>query len=486
MDQYGTHTKVAYTMPEYDTQLFSGILGKPYISITEEQAEILNPHMIKVRNHPLYVPIASNDNSGNLVVHKKTEDGMIPIQVENISFSEGIIILKGAVSENDNIVVNYTYMEEYFVYRGFWRDLMDFCRIDLNPNQYHTYSDMRLQPSETRPTTNLFNKTIYFFMRPTVEYAISSTNDDLLYGNIKTLNGHVYLPIEKYMTWKEAKAYCESLGGHLAMPKDVTVNNFIKELIKGLASKRFWLGATDEAVEGEWKWIDGSDMVYKNFPESQPDNAGGLEHYLEIANPSTLTHVTAENWWNDLPDASESIAMVCEWDNEDAVFNEVITENQNTLYHKIDDFMPDSDHDIYIGSVYIRQNTSLYSTVLIDTRTRGGGITESMKDSLRKELEPESDFYLDIGFYDGKPYQENGVIIVRLDNSILKEFGGKFTQQDIEEKVKKWLGYGIYPIIEYVDSYSKYDMPQYNLIVEDSYTNVIDETPDIILDCTTI
>ena len=145
--------------------------------------------------------------------------------------------------------------------------------------------------------------------------------------------------------------------------------------------------------------------------------------------------------------------------------------------------MPDNDADIMVGSVYIRQNTSLHSTILTDSRTRGGGILESMPDSLRHELEPESDYYLDIGYYDGKPYQENGVIIVRLDNRLLKEYGGRFTISDIELKVKRWLGVGIYPIIEFVDSYKKEDLPQYTLEIEDNYTNVIDIIPEIFLDC---
>jgi hypothetical protein len=135
-----------------------------------------------------------------------------------------------------------------------------------------------------------------------------------------------------------------------------------------------------------------------------------------------------------------------------------------------------------IGSVYIRQDTSLHSTVITDSRTRGGGVLESMSDSLRHELEPESDFYLDIGFYDGKPYQENGVIIVRLDNKLLKEFGGRFTVGDVEQKVKRWLGAGIYPIIEFVDSYDKNELPQYNLEIEDNYTNVIDIIPVIYIE----
>ena len=169
------------------------------------------------------------------------------------------------------------------------------------------------------------------------------------------------------------------------------------------------------------------------------------------------------------------------WDTENPMLK-----NDLCLYHTIDEYWPEAIEDIYIGSVYIRQNTSLYSTILVDTRTRGGGVLEEIKDSLRRQLEPESDFYLDIGCYDGTPYQENAVIIVRLDNSILEEYGGRFKQGDVEQKVKKFLGLGVYPIIEYVDSYSKYDLPQYNLNVQEEYTNVLDQTLEFSLECMTV
>ena len=347
MDQYGTHTKICYSMPEYDNQHW-GQYGKPYVDIEKEQAEILNSHMIKVRNYPLYL----RDDIQTIKIYKQKEDELIDINISNISFSEGIILIKEAISENDVILVDYTYLEEFYVYRGFNRNALDFCRIDLNSNQYHTYSDLNKSPSELAPTKNLFNKTIYFYLRPTIRYQINDKNDDLI--------------------------------------------------------------------------------------------------------------------------------------NTDTELDRILLENKETLYHTIDKYEPESEMDIYIGSVYIRQNTSLHSTILVDTRTRGGGILEEMKDSLRTQLEPESDFYLDIGCYDGIPYQENAVIIIKLDNSILKEYGGKFTQTDIEQKVQKWLGEGVYPIIEYVDSYSKYDMPQHNLIVENSYTNVLNQTPDFTLECISV
>ncbi len=351
MDQYGTHVKVCYTMPEYDKQHYSSKFGKPYVDVKEEKVEILNSHMVKTECFPLFI----NEGETTISLFKRLDNEYFEIQIQDISFSDGIIITKDTISENDNIVCNYTYVEENYIYRGYWRNHDDFCRIDLNPNTYHTYSDMNYTPSETKPSKNLFNKVIYFFMKPTVEYEVSAKNDSLIYD----------------------------------------------------------------------------------------------------------------------PEDDEEIGTV-------------IAQNKETLYHKIDDPQPDSTHDIYIGSVYIRQNTSLHSTILIDSRTRGGGILESISDSLRHELEPESDFYLDIGYYDGEPYQENGVIIVRLDNSLLKEFGGRFTHSEIEQKVKRWLGFGVYPIIEYVDSYSKRDMPQYNLTIEDSYTNVTPETPEIQLDCVSV
>ena len=351
LDQYGTHIKVCYTMPEYDKQHYSEKYGCPYVDVLEEKVTILNSHMVKTQCFPLFI----KDNETTISLFKKLDDELFEIHIQDLSFSDGIIITKETISENDNIICNYTYVEESYIYRGYWRNQDDFARIDLNPNKYHTYNDLNYTPSEVKPSRNLFNKVIYFFMRPTVEYEISADNDSLIYN-----------------------------------------------------------------------------------PEDDTD------------------------------------------------IGKIILQNKETLYHQIDNAIPESDHDIYIGSVYIRQNTSLHSTILTDSRTRGGGVLESMKDSLRKELEPESDYYLDIGYYDGEPYQENGVIIVRLDNSLLKEFGGRFTQGDIENKVKRWLGFGVYPIIEYVDSYSKRDMPQYNLEVEDSYVNVTDETPEILLECVSI
>ena len=351
MDQYGTHVKVSYTMPEYDTQHYSATYGKPYVDVEEEKVTILNSHMIKTKCYPLHVIDYHPDYT--IKIWKRIDDELFPIKIKDVSFKDGIIVTTDSVSENDDIITSYTYVEENYVYRGFWRNIDDFVRVDLNPNIYHTYNDPGFVPSEVKPSKNLFNKVLYFFLKPTVVYEVSSDYDGLIY---------------------------------------------------------------------------------------------------------------------DLED--------------DADIGDAIVSNEgDCLYHQIDNVEPASDMDIYIGSIYIRQNTSLHSTILVDSRTRGGGVLTSITDKLRHELEPESDYYLDIGYFDGEPYQENGVIIVRLDQRLLKEFGGRFTQGDIEAKVKRWLGFGIYPIIEYVNAYGRKDLPQYTLEVEDTYTNIEDLTPEFVLEC---
>lgn len=372
MDQYGTHVKVCYSMPEYDTQHFSPTYGPPYMDITEEKVKILNSHMVKTKCYPLHV-YHVGDDIPTVKLFKRIDGESFPVHIKNISFKDGVIVTEDTISENDDIIATYTYVEENYIYRGYWRNEDDFARVDLNPNMYHTYSDLGYIPSETKPSKNLFNKVIYFFMKPSLIYEVSAENDRLIYD----MDGEQVKQVQQ--------------------------------------------------PDGSWKL--------------EPVNT-------EISN--------------------------------------ITEENGECLYHQIDDSQPQSDTDIYIGSVYIRQNTSLHSTVLVDSRTRGGGIITSMKESIRHALEPESDFYLDIGYYDGEPYQENGVIIVRLDQKILKEFGGRFTQGDVEVKVKRWLGFGVFPIIEYVDAYGQKDLPQYNLEVDDTYTNVTTETPELILECVRI
>lgn len=670
MDQYGIHTKVCYSMPEYDTQHFSQVYKQPFVDISNEQATIINPHMIKVKCYPIHV-IQTVDKQYNLTVYKKIDDELFKLNIRDISFSDGVIILEDAVSENDTIIVNYTYLEENYQYRGYWRDETDFVRIDLNPNIYHTYNNPDYLPSEVSPSKNLFNKVIYFFMKPSVLYEIPSEYNEIIFDpNNETgsqinaiqrnteqkiigyedpeIIGYSYTeeiipesqltpeeleeeitPIKvnkednsipslftydfrKKFNGQDVKITYQNLGFrtllrvgdsspeyyvavdegiHLentlrnistsAMSDDLTLHTILQKLNPCVVSVIFRVKntsnnkinnitlssgsdiqisqddtATINTIENDGKTIgvyaistkvedsDSNnkypmiavfssemkffyahyDVITTSRDGMQMTEGDAAEYFAtgvnvftngEMVGIDSALNIRSEEFSLDPGEEKEfqvSFGVYKQTQNDTRLIDSgtpiygdpkpiyqtieteeivpveltVKLENENCLYHKIDNSEPNDDADIMVGSVYIRQDTSLHSTIITDARTRGGGVLAEMSDALRHELEPESDYYLDIGYYDGEPYQENGVIIVRLDNRLLKENGGRFTVGDIENKVKRWLGFGVYPIIEFVDSYKKQDLPQYTLEIEDSYTNIIDIIPEILLECVAI
>ena len=121
----------------------------------------------------------------------------------------------------------------------------------------------------------------------------------------------------------------------------------------------------------------------------------------------------------------------------------------HVLFHTFEEI--NEPNVLLLAKIQVRPNSSLDDIQIIDVRKRGGGLKESIHPEVMKVVEPESEFYWDIGYWDGEPYPENGVIVVRLPKYILKEQGGRFTKEEVEKIVKRHIGYGNLPIIEYVD-----------------------------------
>ena len=72
-------------------------------------------------------------------------------------------------------------------------------------------------------------------------------------------NGNTYAFIENEMLWNEAREVCEKLGGHLAYINSEAEQEFITEITKNYYTA---LGGWDELSEGEWTWLDGSEMTF--------------------------------------------------------------------------------------------------------------------------------------------------------------------------------------------------------------------------------
>lgn len=117
--------------------------------------------------------------------------------------------------------------------------------------------------------------------------------------------GHYYRLIHHEWGWHEAKHYCQSVGGHLACVESAAENQFLAKLALG---RQVWLGATDEATEGEWKWVNEQPFAYSNWAEEEPNNDGGIEHYLH-------TNAEGHGLWNDFRADPEGVTgFLCEWE----------------------------------------------------------------------------------------------------------------------------------------------------------------------------
>lgn len=103
-----------------------------------------------------------------------------------------------------------------------------------------------------------------------------------------------------------------------------------------------------------------------------------------------------------------------------------------------------------IGEVYVIQSLSIPDISMLDTRVLGGGISEKHIQSALK-LQNDTSWYWDLGNWDGTAYPGMGAIVVNLPRYILKELGGEFEREQVNEIVKRHASSGSYVIVKYYD-----------------------------------
>ncbi len=123
-----------------------------------------------------------------------------------------------------------------------------------------------------------------------------------------------YVP-SNLITWTDAKTTAESMNyfglqGYLATLTTPDEGQIAGELSPGTG----WIGASDAANEGVWKWMTGPEVgltfwngdvggsaptgIYSNWNNGEPNNAGN-EDYAHITD---LSVTTIPGSWNDLPE----------------------------------------------------------------------------------------------------------------------------------------------------------------------------------------
>jgi len=122
------------------------------------------------------------------------------------------------------------------------------------------------------------------------------------------INGKRYSMQEDNKVWNDAKAYAESLGGHLVTITDADEYALLKDLLSYRTGTKYYIGAY-WVRNDEWAWITGEDFEYAVWNSGEPNNIGSEIYggiYFESEDRTD---------WNNYAD--ESIYYIVEYETAD-------------------------------------------------------------------------------------------------------------------------------------------------------------------------
>src|SRR5262245_55830865 len=77
-------------------------------------------------------------------------------------------------------------------------------------------------------------------------------------------NGHYYVVTQSPANWLDAEALAVSLGGHLVGINSAAEQSFLENtfVVAPYDRQPYWMGFTDQAVEGTFVWTSGEPVTY--------------------------------------------------------------------------------------------------------------------------------------------------------------------------------------------------------------------------------
>ena len=123
----------------------------------------------------------------------------------------------------------------------------------------------------------------------------------------KAFGAHDYVLCREMRSWADARAGCTAIGMRLVRIDDAAENQwlFANANVEQGRSSQVWIGASDSAVEGEWRWTDGDlfwlgangglaqNGLFSGWYPREPNDVGGNEDCGSLETKST-----APEWYD--------------------------------------------------------------------------------------------------------------------------------------------------------------------------------------------
>lgn len=148
-------------------------------------------------------------------------------------------------------------------------------------------------------------------------YADYSPSVDLSTKSRTIYQDHVYQLFNEELSWEEARAFCEKMGGHLVTISNAEENVFVSSLASTSSKDYIRIGAY-RRYASQFIWCNGEHFTYANWASGEPNNSGGRENYGVIRKPSDSD---GQGYWNDIGSAvaKAKCAFICEWESKEDI-----------------------------------------------------------------------------------------------------------------------------------------------------------------------
>ncbi len=159
-------------------------------------------------------------------------------------------------------------------------------------------------------------------------FMLTKNNESYQQVADSVFNSHKYQIFDESLTWEEAKARCEELGGYLVTINSEEEQAFVSRLLTSGTKKQYWIGM--KRSDGELSWITGEAVSYENWDKGEPNRVkrkdDAYEDFIQILNePNPARSGSGRFCWNDIYNDNtypgeeeffslENVGFICEWD----------------------------------------------------------------------------------------------------------------------------------------------------------------------------
>ena len=130
--------------------------------------------------------------------------------------------------------------------------------------------------------------------------AINAATRNTYNSVLVAYNGNEYQLTSQALSWLEAQAEAESLGGNLVIINDAAEQTWLNQTFGN--SDRLWIGLSDRNMEGDFQWVNDDSSTYRNWASGEP-NDYQFNGNFTAGEDYTLMNWNSSGQWNDMPNS---------------------------------------------------------------------------------------------------------------------------------------------------------------------------------------